>query len=131
MDSAGQRHLCTAKEIAETYQVPAELLGKVLQSLARASMVESVQGPRGGYRLSSDLSTMTLGEVVHQLDGPVRIVPCCDGDAICRQEPLCNIRNPIQKIQEDVVSYISGLSLARFRRPVAAHPDIGMEFRPR
>lgn len=129
MDGGGGTDLYTAKEIAEAYDIPAELLGKVLQALARGSLVESVKGPRGGYRMSRDLSEMTLGEVVRQLDGPIRIVPCCDLDASCRQESRCNIRSPIQRIQEDVVTYISNLSLARFRTRATVQPDIEMEFR--
>ena len=39
IDARQDGGLVTAKEIAETYQLPAELLGKVLQSLAREGLV--------------------------------------------------------------------------------------------
>ncbi len=115
MDAARGHGLVTSKEIAEAYDIPSELLGKVLQKLAKAGIVESVQGSRGGYELSRPLEELTLGQVVQWLDGPVNIVPCCDGSTTCRQHATCNIKNPVQQIQEDVVDYISGLSLGRFR----------------
>lgn len=115
MDAARRGELTTAKEIAERYAIPGELLGKVLQTLARTGIVHSEQGVRGGYRLARELEGVTLGEVVSQLDGPVRITACCDGSTDCMQHSTCNIRSPVLRIQEEVVAYISGLSLARFR----------------
>ncbi len=107
--------LVTAKEIAETYQLPAELLSKVLQSLARAGLVESVQGSKGGYRLSVPIEELSLGQVVEKLEGPIVIAPCCGGSSDCRQMDSCNIRNPVQRIQEEVREYFYNLSLSKFR----------------
>ena len=42
---------CSAREIAEAYEIPLELLAKVLQRLVRSRLLVSVQGTRGGYRL--------------------------------------------------------------------------------
>ena len=107
--------LVTAKEIAETYQLPAELLGKVLQSLAREGLVESVQGAKGGYRLNIPIESVSLGEVIEKLEGPIVITPCCDGSMDCRQVKTCNIRNPVQRIQEEVREFFYSLSLSKFR----------------
>ena len=41
----------SAREIAEQYDIPIELMAKVLQRLARRGLVTSHQGTRGGYRL--------------------------------------------------------------------------------
>ena len=42
----------SAREIAESYAVPLELLAKVLQRLVRQRLLASVQGTRGGYKLN-------------------------------------------------------------------------------
>ncbi len=42
----------SAREISESYDIPLELLAKVLQRLVRARLLVSVQGTRGGYRLA-------------------------------------------------------------------------------
>ena len=115
MDSRRSGGLVTAKEIAEGYSIPGELLGKVLQALAKAELVESVQGARGGYRLVRPLEATSVGEVVEKLDGPIRIAMCCDGSTSCRQHVTCNIKMPIQRIQEDWVRHIYGMRLDRFR----------------
>ena len=41
----------SAREIAEQYDIPIELMAKVLQRLARRGLLTSHQGTRGGYRL--------------------------------------------------------------------------------
>ena len=42
----------SAREIAEQYDIPVELMAKVLQRLARSGLLTSHQGTRGGYTLA-------------------------------------------------------------------------------
>ena len=42
----------SAREIAEQYDIPVELLAKVLQRLSRQGLLVSHQGTRGGYHLA-------------------------------------------------------------------------------
>ena len=42
----------SAREIAEQYDIPIELMAKVLQRLVRTGLLVSTQGTRGGYTLS-------------------------------------------------------------------------------
>ena len=42
----------SAREIAERYNVPVELMAKVLQKLAKVGLVASHHGTRGGYQLA-------------------------------------------------------------------------------
>ncbi len=46
------RDAVSAREVAEAYDIPPELLAKVLQQLARAGLLESHQGIHGGYVLA-------------------------------------------------------------------------------
>lgn len=115
MDRQRDGAIVSAKEIAETFHIPGELFGKVMQTLARAGFVESVKGARGGYSLRRPIDSLSVGEVLETVDGPLLIVPCCDGSDTCRQHDTCNIRAPIQRIQEDVRTYIHELPLSAFR----------------
>ena len=120
MDEAADRALVTAKEIADRYSIPAELLGKVLQRLARGGIVSSVQGSRGGYRLERPLESLSLGDVVDVVEGRVKLAACCDGSTDCRQLAACNIKRPVQRIQEDLLRYMQDVPLSRFREPELA-----------
>ena len=125
MDRQRGNPLVSAKEIAETYHIPAELLGKVMQTLSRAGFVESVKGARGGYQLKRSIDELSVGKVLEAVEGPILIAPCCDGSDSCRQHDTCNIRGPIQRIQEDVRGYIHGLPLSAFRSTSDAQIQLG------
>jgi Rrf2 family protein len=55
--------------LAEFHGVPEAYLAKHLQALSRAGVVESVPGPRGGYRLARGADAITVLEVVEAVDG--------------------------------------------------------------
>ena len=112
--------LATAREVADSCGAPLELLGKVLQALARGKLIESAQGAHGGYRLARAADRITLGEVIEAVDGPVHIAACQDDPSRCGQYPTCNIRQPVVRVQRELQGYMYGLSLASFRREGAA-----------
>lgn len=58
-----------AARLAEFHAVPPAYLAKHLQALARAGIVESVSGPRGGYRLGRPAAAVTLLDVVDAVEG--------------------------------------------------------------
>ncbi len=103
--------LTSSKEIAGTYRIPGELLAKTLQQLAREGIVETVQGPRGGYRLKADLKKVCLADFIELLEGPVALTDCSI-DKDCVQLDTCTIRNPIHRINDTMKNVFTNLSLA-------------------
>ena len=59
----------TAK-LAAAFDLPASYLNKQLQALARAGLVTSTSGPRGGFRLAKPAKQITLLDVVEAIEGP-------------------------------------------------------------
>src|SRR5262247_2458737 len=68
----------TAAKLAEYHDVPAAYLAKHLQSLARAGVLETVKGPRGGYRLARPATEITLLDVVEAIDGDTPAFRCSE-----------------------------------------------------
>ena len=58
-----------AKALAEYHGLSETYLAKHLQALASEHILESVPGPKGGYRLTRPPENITLLEVVEALDG--------------------------------------------------------------
>src|ERR687896_2088820 len=76
----------SAREIAEQYDIPIELMAKVLQRLVRMGLLTSQQGTRGGYALSRPSGTITVADVIQAIDGPFTVTACStDNDAGCEQ----------------------------------------------
>ncbi len=60
------------KEIAEEYNIPLELLAKVLQTLAKNALIESHNGPKGGYVLARRAHQITIAQILESIEGPLR-----------------------------------------------------------
>jgi Rrf2 family iron-sulfur cluster assembly transcriptional regulator len=60
-----------AKEIAERQQIPLRYLEQILQDLRKAGVVDARRGPRGGYGLARAPETVSLGDVLRAVRGPL------------------------------------------------------------
>jgi Rrf2 family protein len=67
-----------AAKLAEYHGVPAAYLAKHLQALARAGLLETVKGPRGGYRLARAAVDVTVLDVVEAIDGDEPAFRCTE-----------------------------------------------------
>lgn len=70
-------------EIAGREAIPEAYLEQLLTSLRKAGLVRSSRGPRGGHELARDPGTISVGEIVAALEGPLLSLDCLgepDGD---------------------------------------------------
>jgi Rrf2 family protein len=102
----------SAREISEAYAIPLELLAKILQRLARARLLVSVQGTRGGYRLARPAADFSVADVIQAVDGPVTVTACSPDDHACEQYGTCSIRDPLWKIKSRILETLSTVSVA-------------------
>jgi Rrf2 family protein len=56
-------------KLAELHELGPTYLAKHLQGLTRAGILESVPGPRGGYRLARPADAITVADVVDAVQG--------------------------------------------------------------
>ena len=102
--------LTSTKEIATRYGVPRQLLAKTLQHMARDGIIEAVQGSAGGYRVSTNLDQMSMKDFFEKLEGPLGMMDCYF-DSDCIQIGACNIRIPIQRINDNMRNLFSQMSV--------------------
>src|SRR5712692_7582830 len=79
----GDRASSSAREIAEQYDIPIELMAKVLQRLVRCSLLASHQGIKGGYQLARAPGQISIADVIQAIDGPVALTVCSTDDGQC------------------------------------------------
>ena len=105
--------IINTKEIAEEYHIPVELLAKVLQTLAKHGIVESQNGPKGGYLLARQARAITIAQVLEAIEGPLGIADCYhDKDASsCVQHEHCNIRTPLLKVQDSIAQLLNSMTV--------------------
>ena len=107
----GQGKLSSAKSMSSVYGIPQELLAKILQRLSREKIVLSVKGPKGGYRISKDPSTINMTKFFEIMEGPMGIVDCYF-DSNCEQLNGCTIREPLNKINQSIRTMFDKMTLA-------------------
>jgi Rrf2 family protein len=101
----------SAREIAEQYDIPIELMAKVLQRLARHGLVTSHQGTRGGYRLAKAASVISVADIIQAIDGPLTVTACSTEEENCDQYSKCNVRDPLWRIRERILTALDTCSL--------------------
>ena len=114
----------SAREIAEAYAIPLELLAKVLQRLVRARLLVSVQGTRGGYRLGRSASAITVADVIQAVDGPVTVTACSPDDHNCDQFGRCSIRDPLWRIKARILDALTTVTVAEMAAESEAPPPM-------
>ena len=102
--------LSSTKEIADMYTIPREILAKTLQQMARLNYIDAVQGPKGGYRIDKVLSKINLTQFVEEMEGPLEMVEC-NINSDCIQINTCNIRMPINKINQNIRSLFNKINI--------------------
>jgi FeS assembly SUF system regulator len=101
----------SAREIAEQYDIPVELMAKVLQRLARRELLISHQGTRGGYRLARAASAISVADIIQAIDGPLTVTACSTEAENCGQYAKCSVRDPLWRIKDRILSALSTCSL--------------------
>jgi len=102
MNSQGQ--VFTAKEIAAKYDIPYELLAKVLQKLTKSGVIVSTQGMHGGYSLAKKPSELQVSSIISVIDEVKPTIAECyaEGGEDCSIFNACTIRKPLEKMQHNL-----------------------------
>jgi Rrf2 family protein len=101
----------SAREIAEQYDIPIELMAKVLQRLVRRGLLSSHQGTRGGYRLSKPTTSISVADIIQAIDGPFTVTACSTDAVNCGQFAKCSVRDPLWRIKDRILAALATCSL--------------------
>ena len=119
--------LTTARELSETFHIPLQMTGKVLQRLAKQGLIRSVQGVKGGYQIEQSLHNISISSVVLAIEGPTYLVKCIrktpNPVCGCDQNHACNIKSAMVTIQHKLRTFFNTISLQDLQEPVA-HPPV-------
>jgi Rrf2 family protein len=118
LDMAGKPDdgLISAKDLSHKYNIPREIMGKVLQSLAKHGILASQQGVKGGYHLQMPLDQLNITSIITAVDGPIHLVDCNNENAFnCNQIANCNIKTPIKFIHMELNKFFDSITLMDFK----------------
>jgi len=99
-----------AKKMADIIHVSEAHLAKVLQRLARADLVISTRGPRGGFTLNGDPKDISLLSVYEAVEGALNPAGCLFSVPVCRGDD-CIFGNLLREKSEEIRSYMGEKTL--------------------
>jgi Rrf2 family protein len=98
--SLGEGKIGNRKQIAHQMQIPDQFLGKIAQQLAKAGLIEIVQGAKGGYRLVVPPQRLTLLSVVEAVVGEIFLNDCIVRPESCSRSATCSVHRVWEKARQ-------------------------------
>ena len=117
--------LTKGEQIARSQGIPLKFLENILVDLRHADMVHAQRGAEGGYRLARDADTITVGEVIRAVEGPLASVRgeppermAYQGSAEHLQEVWIAVRASLRSVLDDVTlaDVVAGRLPAQIKR---------------
>lgn len=99
-------------EIARAQEVPARFLAKIFQALAKAGLVRSHRGAKGGFSLGRSAGQITVKDVVEAVEGPIHLNICLLGPGECDLEKTCPLHKVWREAQDRMLEVLSHANFA-------------------
>lgn len=111
------RPLVQIWEIAEKENIPIKFLEQILVLLKEAGYLESKRGKDGGYALAKPMDTITIGDVVRHVDGPLAPIACVSQNfyekCSCPDEAHCGLRMLMLDVRNAIANVLDRYTLAQ------------------
>ena len=99
--------------IAREMEIPKSFLAKILQKLARASLVKSFRGVKGGFQLARLPEEISLLDVMEAIEGEVSMNACALDQTVCSRSETCPVHPAWVEIRKDVRKILKKYNFAR------------------
>jgi len=86
------------KSIAEQKDLSNHYLEQLATPLRNAGLIRSIRGPYGGYTLAKKPETITTGDVIRVLEGPITLVEGIEEEEPAQQALWIQIRDVIKEV---------------------------------
>lgn len=109
--------------LAEALGIPRNYLSKTLSQLARAGVLESVRGKRGGFRLASPAGSISLYDVVEPFERFAETRRCLLGQSVCNDRQPCAAHEAWKTIGDRIVRFFRRTTLEDLARSRTRWPN--------
>jgi Rrf2 family protein len=112
--------------IAEANGIPKKFLDQILSELRKAGFVHSKKGKAGGYALAKPAHSISAGQIIRVLDGPLAPIQCSSVTAYrrcddCSDEERCAVRHIMVEARNALSAVLDTRSLAEMRLVAEQH----------
>ena len=108
------------KTIAERQMVSENYLEQLMAALRKAGLVKSKRGAQGGYELANTPESVSIGEIIRVLEGPITPLDCLDTQTgtgpYCGTPDRCVLRGLWKELQDSMTQVLDNTTLEDLRQ---------------
>ncbi len=121
ISKSGAVHRADLPTLAREMGAPSAFLGKVLQRLKRAGLLEGARGAHGGYNLAKPPAEITVREVVEAMEGKMSLSVCLSredhkGAKPCPRQRTCGARKLWTRLEGRLNKALESETIGRIAR---------------
>ncbi len=104
----------TAEAAAREMGITYSYFNKVAWKIRMAGLIESVQGPSGGYRIAKNPADITLYDIVTVMEGDICINRCLDEDGFCSRNAAqtCPVHKTLEALQNQMIDTLRSVRIS-------------------
>ena len=100
-------------EVASRQEISLKYLERIMPLLVSENLVEGIHGKGGGYRLSKDPASVTIGQVLRVTEGDIAPVACLECDAEeCSRIADCRTLPMWSELNSRINDYLDNVTIA-------------------
>ena len=111
--------------ISARQKISLSYLEQLFGKLRRRQLVESVRGPGGGYHLGRAASQVNVADIIIAVEEPIDSRQC-EGKENCAGDKRCMTHDLWENLNETVIRYLAGVTLADLVEQQRAKPAEGV-----
>jgi Rrf2 family protein len=107
------------KEVAEFINASEHTVGKILQTLARQNVINSMKGPTGGFYISKEQQKQPIINIVEAIDGKQIFTSCGLGLSKCSATHPCPIHDEYKQVRDLMEKIFREKNVVTLCKPVS------------
>lgn len=110
----------SASALAAATALPEPTVSKVLKSLAKGGIIESLRGVNGGYVLKGRPEEIRISAIIIAMEGPIALTSCVKGSReSCSIESVCMLHGRWNVVNAAINTALDNVTLADMLPPAA------------
>jgi len=102
----------TLKEVSKRQDISIKYLEQITTQLCKVGYLNSVRGPKGGYKLSKEPKEYTAGDILRVTEGSLAPITCLEQDVnSCERKCECSTLNFWKGLYKVVEDYVDSITL--------------------
>ncbi len=106
------------KEIGKDLDIPEAFIAKILQKLAKANIISSHKGPKGGFFMSEENLNNNINDIIWAVEGKDIFDGCFMGLPVCSDENPCPVHHIVAPFKEQLFEKFNNLTIKDFAKEI-------------